>query len=205
MRLLINKFKNKIATIFFVDIFFSILLMELFLGGGGRLFSFGFFSLRMFLFAIALIWSVLLISAKRLSKNIYFFIFLFFFSIVLSTVLGLINGGTLKLVLEDVKPLSYFVSFVFFGLYINSKIRISKIIRLIKISSFLLALTYLLVLVLIKVGLISFSNLYRILNNPSFANEFMFRGNEGFFFFKGFILLCVGFFFYVFSPKKVIK
>lgn len=202
MRLVVNLLIKKKSTDFFLELFFSILLMELFLGGGGRIFSFGFFSLRMFLFAIAVMWSLFLISSKKLSGNFYFFIFLFLFCTVFSTVLGLINGGPLKLILEDVKPLTYFVSFIFFGFYINSYKRILKVISLIKLSSLLLAITYLVILVLINTGLLSFQSLYRFLSKPSFANEFMFRGTEGFFFYKGFIILCVGFFFYVFSPKK---
>ena len=56
-----NNFLNTERTRKIESYFFTLLLYELFLGGSGRVFSFGSITLRMILFTIALVWFCILI------------------------------------------------------------------------------------------------------------------------------------------------
>ena len=179
--------------------FFTFLLFELFLGGSGRIFSFGFISLRMILFSIALIWFSIRFLYE--SKDKFILRIVVYFTIVLATgvIVGLLNKAPKNLIFIDIKQLFFFFSIICFSICIKTKEQINKVILLIKISTLTLAISYLICYGLIQLNIIKMEPFYNYLSVKWLHNEFMFRGTDGNFFYKGFFYLGIGIFFYLFS------
>jgi len=176
------------------------MLLELFLGGGGRLLAWGPISLRMVLFTIAMIWSVILLLFyhQKLPKEIWRLIGLFSLMVTLSAFVGFLNNAPLELIFEDIKPLSFFYTIIFFSLAIDQTKDGESITKIIKITSLVLGICYLLVFIAINANIIRVSTLYLITKD---TGEFYFRGEIAFFY-KGFVFLCVGIVFFFFDPVK---
>jgi hypothetical protein len=178
--------------------FLSIVLLETFLMGSGRMLEFGPITVKMLLSSIAVGYSIfLLIWGRRIQKEIVFLTLFFFLPLSISSMLGIINNADINLIIEDIKPLSFFIMGVFFWLTINSYKRINLVIRLIKFSSFVLAALYLTILLLLITKIIDFNFFYSIMDN---INDVGFRDSESwgnpFFIYKGFLYMCIGFIFY---------
>lgn len=183
--------------------FFSILLFELFLGGSGRVISFGFITLRMILFAIALFWFTLRIVIEPNDKFVYRAIFAFIILLLVGSYVGYRNNAPTGLIFTDVKQLLYFFSIICFSYLIKSKEKIDKVLKIIKISTLILAISYLICYVLIKINIIQMDALYNLLSAKWLHNEFMFRGTGGNFFYKGFFYLGIGIFFFLFNKPSI--
>ena len=174
------------------------ILVELCLGGGGRITALGNVSLRMVLFCIAMILALITLIKRNNIPLRYWRIFGFFFlTILIGVVFGLLNHSPLKLIWEDVKPLLYFLILPFFVLTID-KSEGQEIARIIKISSVTLAVSFFLLVFLINVGIIPFLNFYRLTEKTV---EFFYRG-ELTFFYKGFLFFGIGSIFYYFSDSN---
>lgn len=172
-------------------LFLGILLLELFLGGGGRLFDFGVVSLRMFLFSISLIFGFLGLWYRPIKSDYFLLVFIWLFMLLLSILVGLINDIDLYTVLNDVKPLLFFLIILFLSNQITSENDVDFVVKLIRIASFLMAIGYIIMFILINFNFIDFHAFY---NTVTPSGEFFFRG-EFAFFYKGFFYLCVGLFF----------
>lgn len=187
---------------FFKKLFLSIVCLELFLGGGGRLVDTGLLSIRMYLFITALVFSFLLIIQRsKIDKNLLVILVLALLQLFLSSMIGLLNGVSTSLVLNDVKPLLFIFSGVFFYSFISEASDIDLIVKLLKFSSLLMAILYLIMFASINLGLIPFLPFYQMVES---TEEFFFRG-EFAFFYKGFMYLCVGAIFYFWTFKKSSK
>lgn len=179
----------------FTDVFFAFIIVELFIGGSGRVFTYHNITLRMLLYGAALIWFfITAIKTRQVNRFELVCASIFVLSTVLSTCLGILHEANPKFILLDIKPLLFFLSIFYFGKYINSLERIRRIIQLLKFSSLFMAVSYLIVLLLLKTNIIGFDPLYNYLSRPEFYLEFMFRGVNGFYFYKGFFFLNIGFF-----------
>ena len=176
------------------------MLLELFLGGGGRLLAWGPISLRMVLFTIAMIWSaiLLLFYQQKLPKEIWRLVGLFSLMVIIAAFIGFLNNAPLELIFEDIKPLSFFYIIIFFSLAIDQTKDGEFITRIIKYTSLILGICYLLVFIGINANIIRASTLYLITKD---TGEFFFRGEIGVFY-KGFVFLCVGIVFFFFDPVK---
>ncbi len=176
-----------------------LILLEVFLGGGGRLIDTGPVSIRMFLYSLALAATAWMVFDKhQLSREIIFLIKIFSGMLFLGTLVGALNGADGALILEDVKPLLYFYLLPFFYLTIVTHRRVSQIAKVVKISGVVLACSYILIFGLINLKVVEFYNLYRLTLG---TGEFFYRGEIAFFY-KGFLYLCVGFVFHYFLPNK---
>jgi len=133
-----NKFEKILLTILFV---------ELFVGGGGRLIDFGFLSIRQVLFLVLLLTFIYRIVKEKaiFDKNINTFIqfnpvtigiYALLVWFVFSVLIGVVNGHPLSIVVMDFFRVSYFMAYFPLAYYI-SEIRISKeyIIKLLKYSA----------------------------------------------------------------------
>jgi hypothetical protein len=179
-------------------IFLFIIIVELCLGGGGRLTATGPVSLRMVLFAVALVLTILrLLQGERLPKFYYFLIGIFCFIILFGIVVGIINQNNPKLIWEDVKPLLYFLILPFFSLAIN-KNEIVSIERIIRLCSIILVICFFVLLILIHSRVLPFLSFYETTLK---TEEFFYRGELSFFY-KGFLFLGIGAILYFFSDKK---
>jgi len=154
------------------------MLLELFLGGGGRLLAWGPISLRMVLFTIAMIWSaiLLLFYQQKLPKDIWRLVGLFSLMVIIAAFIGFLNNAPLELIFEDIKPLSFFYIIIFFSLAIDQTKDGEFITRIIKNTSLILGICYLLVFIGINANIIRASTLYLITKD---TEEFFFRGEIG--------------------------
>ncbi|NQX55239.1 hypothetical protein HQN86_16575 [Pedobacter panaciterrae] len=186
----------------FLDIFFTIMLIELVMGGGGRFFEIGPLTLRMVLYFTGIPISFIFLSiTKRTEPPIFYWTFFFFLLTAFSSAMGLINGASFNDIFEDIKPLSFFLILPFFALCINNKEKVDYAINIIKWSSLMLGVIYILLVLLIVLRIIPFMRFYVYMQH---FGEIAFR-NETLFFYKGFLYLCIGFFFFMTSPGKLNK
>jgi hypothetical protein len=177
---------------FLIKGLFTIIIIELVLGGGGRFFEVGSLTLRILMFLVALILTLInIIFRENLDKKIILISVLFLFTNTFGVLIGLINGATLDLILEDIKPLSFFLILPFFSMSIKSMNDIYLVKKILIRGSIFLAFTYLITIFLISNEFIDFLTFYEKQNE---IGEIFFRGGP-FFFYKGFLYLCVGFFF----------
>lgn len=110
----------------------------------------------------------------------------------------LINGNANRLV-EDIKPLSYFLVFPFFIIAINSCATIRKISSILKYGALLMSAVYLVYLAAIKLlGLVDYVAFYGSMAEES---DFMFRDEGGELFYKGFLFLPIGLLFWIREKK----
>ena len=186
----------------FNDGLLSVIVLELMIGGSGRFLEFGSVTARMLLYALAIIYSLLLFFKENVVKkyyinlNILFFILSFF-----SVLIGLFNQADPNLIWEDLKQISYFPMIIFFSIVINSYTQVIKISYLIKLSAVVLLVSYLSVLLALQLGVIPFNVLYDFLSE---SDQIFFRGELGFFY-KGFVVLCVGLFFFILEKPILSK
>jgi hypothetical protein len=185
------------------SIIFRVLLILLFseivIGGGGRFFEFGSLTLRMILFLIALLSTLTVLTfKKRISVTISTITGLFFLVSVVSISIGWLNGASFALIFEDIKPLSFFLILPFFSCTVKTYSEIEILRKIIIMGAIFLAISYLLTITLIVTGYLDFASFY---DSQYEIGEIFFRGGP-FFFYKGFLYLCIGFFFILLSKIR---
>ena len=176
-------------------VLFVVSLTELLVGGGGRLFEIGPLTLRMYLFGatqVVVWWSILRGSWRPDATTWKLFGALAGLTAV-SAGIGWFNQAPLGAIFTDVKPLLYWANLLFYAQIINSSERLELVKTVFRWSSALLAVAYLLVLLLWKFNIIYGWGMY-LWALPT--EELSFRGNLGFFY-KGFIFLPIGIFFWL--------
>ncbi|MGC3945942.1 MAG: hypothetical protein QM762_15715 [Chryseolinea sp.] len=182
-----------------VKFLLCVILLEIFVGGGGRLIDIGPMSPRMILFGIGMAISVLLIlKPTAIDRNIFLVIAAATACFLFSTTIGIVNGAEVSLLLLDIKQLFGFYSILFFYFVIRNQDDVILVTRLIKFSACILAVAYLNILILIRVGIIAFLPFY---NRASLTGEVFFRGESGFFY-KGFVYICIGLLFFLTEAKS---
>lgn len=183
-------------TPLFLKIIFIFSFYELVIGGGGRFLEVGALTFRMVFFLLAISISLFIyIYKNNIKKNIVTIVLSFTILLLFGTIVGIANNAPSDLILEDLKPLSFFYMILFFSLVINNIEDIIIINKIIKRGSVLLSVIYLIIILLLLVGYIDFGSFYTRQNE---IGEIMFRG-DSLFFYKGFLYLCIGFFFFLLS------
>ena len=185
-----------------IKVFFSILLLELFLLGSGQILSWNGISLRMFLYSLTMFTSFLfLIIGIKLAKQVSVFVLLFISMITFSTLIGAIAGSTLSAILFNLKPLLYALMIIPFSLFINNIETIVYIEKLIKFSSLLMGISLLMLLFLLYIGYFEFNTIYVFLSAD--GTDFMMNDGEIVrLFYKGFLYLNIAFIFYIYSNNR---
>lgn len=200
---------NQKIKISFNDIsklYFYIMLMELFIGGAGRLTTFGPLTLRMYFFIGAvLITLIFFLKGYRTSNLSNVLLLIFSIIYIWSIINGLISNAEYNRIIDDAKMAAFFILLLFFDLIIDNRRTIDIIIILLKFSSLFLALTYIIFFLLLFLGVLDFKEYYLILSKEEYADEFGFRGGEGALMYKGFPYVCIGFFLYLFDKKKALR
>lgn len=177
---------------------FIVIVVELCLGGGGRLTAIGSVSLRMTLFGLAIGLSIVrLAQGVKIATYYWKILAAFLVAVLLGCMVGWLNHNSIALIWEDIRPLLYFLVLPFFALTIDVK-ETKDIALIIKISSLALCCALVIVLCLIHSGLISFLSFYELTEK---TQEFFYRGQLSFFY-KGFLFLGIGCVFYYFSDYK---
>ena len=173
-----------------------LMITELCLGGGGRFTALGYVSLRMVLFAIALMVTAHSFITKKatLPPETIKLTFGFGVMVCLGIIIGRMNNSNLTHLVEDVKPLSYFLMLPFFYLTVEKE-SIPVIEKVIRISALFMGLVFLILVALINAGLIPFHSFYQ----ATLASEELFYRGELTFFYKGFLFFGVGAIYYFFT------
>lgn len=183
--------------------FFLILLLEVFLGGAGRLTTFGPLTLRMYLFILGMILFIFFFffAGKKLMNTTITFMGMYLAIMTIGIICGLWNSTDYSYLLADVKMLSFFLILPLFDMMIRDQKMVERIIRLLKISTLIMAIAYLIFLVILHLEIIPFLTLYDAMSKPEYFDEFGFRGQSAVIY-KGFIFMCVGYFFFLFNKRS---
>src|SRR5688572_29490275 len=143
---------NKITTGLLV-----VLLIELFLGGGGRLTAVGPISLRMILFSSAIVITLIHLGmGARINKKYLHLMGLFTLMLIIGVAIGLIVGAEKKMLWEDVKPLLFFYLLPFFSIAISKEGDLKRIGKIILYVAGIMAFIFLPTLVLFWTGAVNF-------------------------------------------------
>ncbi|MDM1063532.1 hypothetical protein HXZ62_13320 [Empedobacter falsenii] len=174
-------------------------LIEIVIGGSGRMLEFGALSLKMLLFGIAML--LTFFNAKKiiLDKSLFFLEAFFLLLTLFSLSMGFFSNSELENIFEDIKPLIFIIIINFFIITIDSTKTIDKVTSIIKYSSAFMAIIYIMIVLMLFLGILNFDVFYE---GQSENSEVMFR-NEYMFFYKGFLYLGVGFLFLILSNKKI--
>lgn len=186
----------------FNDGLLYVIVLELMIGGSGRFLEIGSVTARMLLYVLAMIYSLFLFFRGTVINKYYINLTILFFILSLfSSLVGLFNHADLSLIFEDFKQILYFPMIIFFSIFINSYTQVVQVSYLIKLSAVVLLVSYLSVLLALQLGVIPFNVLYDFLSD---SDQIFFRGDVSFFY-KGFIILCVGVFFFVLEKPILSK
>ncbi|WP_291047300.1 hypothetical protein [Empedobacter sp. UBA1574] len=183
----------------FLRLFLYFILIEIVIGGSGRMLEFGPLSLKMVLFGVAMI--LTFFNAKKiiLDKNLLFLEGFFLLLTLFSLSIGFFSNSEPENIFEDIKPLIFIIIINFFIITIDSIRTIDKVINIIKYFSVFMAIIYIIIVLMLFLGILNFDVFYE---GQSENSEVMFR-NEYMFFYKGFLYLGVGFLFLILSNKKI--
>jgi hypothetical protein len=183
--------------------FFWIFILEVCVGGSGRLIQFGGeLTLRKINFVIALLISFLIIfHIKKISKDIAYIFISYSILLAVATIIGFINYGNDARIIENILMQSFFLLLPFYSLFIKNEDDVKKVIGILKFASLFIAIIYLSVLLLIALGVLDFVTVYLTISN---SVEFMGRG-ESAFWFKGYLYLCIGLYFVDTEENVVLK
>ncbi|MBH2020100.1 MAG: hypothetical protein I8H91_11265 [Burkholderiales bacterium] len=185
---------------------YTITVLELFLGGGGRLLAFGPITLRMVLFVLCFCASIgLLIFHKANDDGAVFLALGLATAYMLIHGLGLLNGAIKGAdatdLISDVQPSLYWMLAPFFAVVLGSADMVRHTSRLICMAGILLAVMYLMAVIGLLSGWLDFNKFYGDLDA---TGEFFFRG-ENFFFYKGFLYLAVSIVFLMLAKNRLSK
>jgi hypothetical protein len=181
---------------------FVLALLELFLGGGGRLTAMGPVSLRMLLFAATLSFSAFAILFPRRRADgvllAMLLVVIYLFIHVEGLVVGSINGGSLPQMLAEFQQTLYWLATPFFAFMIQSEADVARCATIVKVAGTSLACAYLAILIGLLGGVLSLGLVKALV---AASGEVVFRSGE-FFVYKGFLYLGVAIIFFVATRSR---
>ena len=181
---------------------FTVSLLELFLGGGGRLLEIGPFTARMLLFAACLCaGTVVMLSHRKRGDGVFLAIGLvatYLCIHITGLLVGATKGNDLTGAGLELQQSLYWLVAPFMATVLHSREMILRVATLVRFAGAVLAIAYIGVVAALALGFIDYLSLYAILNA---TGEFAFR-SESFFFYKGFLYLCISVIFFVALPTR---
>jgi hypothetical protein len=170
---------------------FSISLLELFIGGGGRLTHVGPVSLRMVLFVLCLgATAVAIMFPRRRSDGLMLAISLVLVYLIIhvgAVLVGAISSGDTPKILAEFQQSLYWLAAPFLALMLQTEADVEKTARLVIISGLILAFGYLGIVLGLITGMVGVSLVKNLLTS---SGEVQFRSGE-FFIYKGFLYLGI--------------
>ena len=187
----------------FGKVLLIVIVLEVSLGGGGRLFDIGSISPRIMLFGLALAYTgVALFYRQKLPREFVCLVAMFVALSGISALISVQESQPVMAVLSDFKPLAYFLMLPFFAITIRKVDDVLLVGRFLKFSALFLSILYLGVMACWKLGGLTAVQMYAWLNPDHTAEaEFLFRGDSTFFF-KALIYVGVGVFFFVVEKNR---
>lgn len=180
-----------------METLFSLSLFELFVGGGGRLLEVGPITVRMVLFGLCLLASVVIaVLRPRPDDGLVLALGLVtaYLVVHLSAFwIGALRGHELRIARTEMQQSLYWLAAPFLALVLNSRRMVLRAAALVRIAGITLALAYIAFVAGLALGLIGFGTLHAILSE---SEEFAFR-SESYFFYKGFLYLGIAIIFFL--------
>lgn len=178
-------------------------IAELLLCGSGQVIKFGPITARMLLFVLCIfVYCIYIVkySPKFSRTDITLFCLLTIWFLC-SASIGLISNAPNEMIIEDMKPVSYFFILPFLILTINSPKVVTIINKLCRNIPLLMAIVYIVYLIVMKtLGIVAFEETYELASSES---DIRFRGESGEVFYKGFIYLPIGLIFWIKEKKPL--
>lgn len=175
-----------------IKFLYTLIALELFAGGGGRMLELGPITVRMVLFAAGLIATVFLLLRDVRDRGGFLLAMVlvagFIGTHLPALLMGLFKGSAPEDIFTDLSPLLYWLIAPFFALVLECEKMVLRTAKLIQITAIVMALSYLLVIAGLANEQINFGNFYEWAN---LSGEISFR-NERLFFYKGFLYLGIG-------------
>lgn len=180
-----------------------VIVLEVSLGGGGRLLDTGPVSPRMVLFGLGLAYTAAaLLYREKIPREFVLMTVLFVALSSVSALIPVLQNQPVIAVLRDFKPLAYFLLLPFLAITICNVGDVVLVGRLLKFSALILAALYLGVMAYWKLGGLSAVQMYAWLNPAHSTDaEFLFRGDSTFFF-KALLYVGVGVCFFVVEKPR---
>lgn len=164
---------------------------EILIGGGGHVLEYRNIALRPILFFAAVLSTlcVLFVARYKIRRYTYLKLLLLLSFLILYTLIGMSNGNTIAGIVSDVKPFFFLLLLLVlfdFKKYHNH----DHMIKMITFSSLVICIYILIVLLSLYFQIVTFSAVYQWgMSN----GEFLFRGDQGLFFYKAVYVVCAGF------------
>lgn len=175
-----------------INFLYTLIALELFTGGGGRMLEVGPITVRMVLFSLAMVATAALLLEGRVKREGLILatalLVGFFFTHVFALVISVLKGFAYKDIFTDLSPLLYWLIAPFFAMILEREHMVLRTAQLIQFSAVTMAFGYLLVIAALAANKIDFVNFYEWANN---SGEIFFR-NDSMFFYKGFLYLGIG-------------
>lgn len=180
-----------------------LIVLELSLGGGGRLFSIESAFPRMVLFGLGLVFTAMaLFNREKVPREFVLLTAAFVVLSSISTLISALENQPVLAAYKDFRPLAYFLLLPFFAITIRSVKDVLLVGRILKFSALTLAILYLIVMTTWKLGVVTTMQMFEWLNpTQSIQAEFLFRGDTTFFF-KASLYVGVGVFFYIVGKNR---
>ena len=198
----LNK-KNTFAII--CKLFLIFVLLDLFCCGSGRILTISGVTCRMILFSLSLLFSLIIfvIYNKGNTKVVGKLVFVQILLILLSVLVAVINNNNLNLLYIDIQLSLYVLAFIFFDFIIVDKSDINLIAKTCVFSGIILSGLILLITLAINLGIISYSEIYKYVNNNIGRDDISdLMVSEGRIFYKGSIYIGIALLFSLFYYKK---
>lgn len=168
-----------------IEVLFPILLSEAVLGGGGRTFSIGPISLRMILFAAAVMAALfgMFTSTRRRDglATAGLLVLLFIASLLPGLLVDAAEGTPVRIIGPQLQPLLFWLSVPFFALALQDLRSVKKASSILLYAGLFVAISTFFVTIGLYLGIVGFGSLYVW---GADTEELIFRGT-GTFFYKG--------------------
>ena len=169
---------------------FTVTVLELFLGGGGRLTEIGPATLRMALFVACVCAGLVAMGLRRRTDGQLLagaLVAAYLLVHLPGLIIGGLRGAEPADMLKEMQQSLYFLAAPFFALVLQSPNMVKRTGTLVVVAGVVLASAYVMLLAGLAAGRLDFDALYAAF---SVSGEFFFRG-ESYFFYKGFLYLGV--------------
>jgi hypothetical protein len=190
---------------FFGQLLLMVVVLEAALLGSGRLLTLGPITIKMILYLMTLCYVAFrMLMGGRFHTSTLIILLVFATIGVAQTVSGIILGNDGGVILQDLRWLAYFPALLFFDQTIRSLQTLESISKIIRIAAILMCIGFALLLFLVVTGRVNFLALLEW-NQKVYGDEpgdFMFvREGLGLrVFYKGFLYVGIGAFFWMVRP-----
>lgn len=185
-----------------IELLFPILLGEAVLGGGGRTFAVGSVTLRMLLFAAALIASFVGMATSSRKRDglalANFLVLAFFISLLPGLLVDASRGTPPDVIWAGLQPLLFWLTTPFFALALQNGKEVQRATTIIIIGSVAIAAVTSFLMIGLYFGFVGFGSLYVWSEQ---TEELFFRGSTNFFY-KGHFFVGIGLIFCVILRPK---